>query len=185
MPGSLRIPNQSPAGSLIGKGGILTLTSVRGLLVALLLLIASGSLSGGLQAAEIRSYAIVRDDATLVVRSQVIRLHGIFIPQTNRVCGFDQRPVQCGERAARALRSRIQGFVTCAPVQRLRDRSLSAYCFADPGSATRDPIDLGAHLISQGLAVAGRNAPFEYRTLERIAERRGIGIWGTFVDQIR
>lgn len=134
---------------------------------------------------DIRSYAIVRDDATLLVRNTVIRLYGTYIPRSNRVCAFQISPVQCGTRAARALRLRIQGFVTCRPVQRLRDRSLAAICFVDAGSSLKPPIDLGGYLIEQGLAVAAPGAPFEYVTLERIARRRGIGIWGYFADSVR
>jgi hypothetical protein len=35
---------------------------------------------------------------------------------------------------------------------------------------------LGAYLIRQGLALAGPDAPFEYRALERIAQTNGLGI---------
>ena len=46
-------------------------------------------------------------------------------------------------------------------------------------------IDLGAYLIENGLALAGENAPFEYRSLERIAEANGRGVWGFQADQFR
>lgn len=151
--------------------------------IAVALLLAAPS---PVQAAnDIRSYAIVRDDATLLVRNTVIRLYGTYIPRSNRVCDFQLNPTQCGTRAARALRLKIQGFVTCRPVQRQRDRSLAAYCFINAGSALREPVDLGGYLISQGLAAAGPGAPFEYVVRERIARSRGLGIWGTFVDSIR
>lgn len=154
-----------------------------GCALALALLVASGS--GASAAGDIRSYAIVRDDGTLLVRNTVIRFHGVHIPRSSRVCTFRLRPAQCGTRAARALRLKIQGFVTCRPVQRQRDRSLAAICFINAGSALREPVDLGGYLISQGLAVAGPGAPFDYVTRERIAMRRGLGIWGTFVDRLR
>ena len=38
-------------------------------------------------------------------------------------------------------------------------------------------VDLGANLISAGMALAGPNAPFEYQALERIARATHQGIW--------
>jgi endonuclease YncB( thermonuclease family) len=57
------------------------------------------------------------------------------------------------------------------------DGSISAICW-------KRGADLGAYLISQGLALAGPDAPFEYQALERIAESNGRGIWAFRVDQI-
>jgi endonuclease YncB( thermonuclease family) len=153
------------------------------ILLFLALLAAAGAPARA--AGDIRSYAIVRDDATLLVRNTVIRFYGVYVPRSNRVCAFQLRPTQCGTRAARALRLKIQGFVTCRPVQRQPDGSLAAFCFIDAGSALRAPVDLGGYLISQGLAVAGPGAPFDYHTRERIARSRGFGIWGNFVDSFR
>lgn len=133
----------------------------------------------------IKSYALVRDDASLIMRSRVIRLFGIFIPEAGRVCDDRLLPVRCGTRAARALRSKIQGFIECLPQARFRDGSLSAICYVD-ASSMRDPaIDLGAWLIQEGLAVAGPGAPFEYHTYERIARAQDRGVWGFQVDRIR
>jgi endonuclease YncB( thermonuclease family) len=156
---------------------------LRGCALALVLLVAS--VAEVAAANDIHSYAIVRDDGTLLVRNTVIRFYGVHIPRSNRVCTSRIQPAQCGTRAARALRLKIQGFVTCRPVQRQRDRSLAAFCFIDAGSALREPVDLGGYLISEGLAVAGPGAPFDYVTLERIARSRGLGLWGTFVDRLR
>ena len=46
------------------------------------------------------------------------------------------------------------------------------------GPDSEPPIDLGAWLLEQGLAVAGPGAPFEYQTLERIAEARKVHFHG-------
>jgi endonuclease YncB( thermonuclease family) len=135
--------------------------------------------------APIKSYAIVRDDATLIMRNQVIRLFGIFIPESGRVCEPRIRPVQCGTRAARALRLKIQGFIECRPQARHRDGSLSAVCYADGNSMLDPPVDLGAWLIKQGLAAVGPGAPFEYGVYEKIARNNDRGFWGFQVDEIR
>lgn len=135
--------------------------------------------------ASIESYAIVRDDASLIMRGREIRLFGVFFPQDGRVCEGRIRPVQCGTRAAQALRLKIQGFIECRPQARLSDGSLAAICYADGNSMLDPKIDLGAWLIQEGLAVAGPNAPFAYHTYERIARANERGLWGFQVDRIR
>lgn len=149
----------------------------------LMLLLVAAPASGA--PASIKSYAIVRDDATLIVRGRQIRLFGIFIPQTGRVCEGRIRPAQCGTRAAQALRLKIQGFIECRPQVELGDGSLAAICYADGRSMLDPKIDLGAWLVQEGLAVAGPNAPFAYHTYERIARANERGVWGFQVDQIR
>ena len=149
-----------------------------GPLLALLLLSAPAA------ADEIRSYAIVQDDGSLRVQGKTIRLHGVYLPDTGYGCRSDFRPPLCGDRAARALKTLIRGFVRCFPQARFADRSISAVCYTDASSITQPPIDLGARLIEEGLALAGPNAPFEYRALERIAESNGRGLWSFQVDRI-
>lgn len=136
-------------------------------------------------AADITSYAIVRDDATLEVQGRTINLFGIYVPETERGCLTEIRPVRCGSRAVRALELKIQGFVRCVPKARNRDGSLDAICYAQgDGSILDEPVDLGAFLIEEGLAVALPDAPFRYQTLERIARARKRGIWGFQIDRI-
>jgi endonuclease YncB( thermonuclease family) len=135
-------------------------------------------------ASEIVSYAIVQDDGSLRVQGKTIRLFGVYMPSTGRGCRTDFRPPLCGNRSVRALKTKIRGFVSCVPQAELSDRSLSAVCYVDGNSIVDPPIDLGAWLIEQGLAVAGPGAPFEYQTLERIAQVNRRGVWGFQVDQI-
>ena len=134
--------------------------------------------------AEIVSYALVQDDGSLRVQGKTIRLFGVYMPRTERNCRSDFSPPLCGNRSVRALKVRIRGFVRCLPQGKFSDGSLSAVCYVDGASSTEPPIDLGAWLLEQGLAVAGPGAPFEYRTLERIAEVNRRGVWGFQVDQI-
>jgi endonuclease YncB( thermonuclease family) len=142
------------------------------------------SVSGDAIASEIVSYAIVQDDGSLRVQGKTIRLFGVYMPSTGRGCRTDFSPPLCGNRAVRALKTKIRGFVSCAPQAELSDRSLSAVCYVDGSSIVDPPIDLGAWLIEQGLAVAAPGAPFEYQTLERIAQVNRRGVWGFQVDQI-
>ena len=126
---------------------------------------------------ELTSYALIHDDATLNVAGRHLRLHGIHIPASERTCEHRIRPARCGSRAARALRFKIQGFVSCRLGGKYDDGSIAAYCRADGQ-------DLGAYLIERGWAVALPDAPFAYHVSERIARHRGFGVWGFSADRI-
>jgi endonuclease YncB( thermonuclease family) len=135
-------------------------------------------------AADIVSYAIVQDDATLRVRGQTIRLYGVYVADLRPFCDSTFRPARCRTRAAVALASRIQGFVRCVPQARYDDRSIGAFCSVSGTGTPSRQIDLGAWLIEQGWAVALSQAPFAYHTLEEIAKVNGRGVWGFQADRI-
>ena len=147
-------------------------------LVVVLPMILAVLLAKETSAADIFSYAIIEDDATLKVRGRKIRLYGIYIPPSARTCNSLSRPIRCASRAVQALEFKIgANFVRCKPFVKHKDRSLTALCRADG-------VDLSAYLISKGWAVALPDAPFEYYTLERIAKRQGFGVWGFQADSI-
>jgi endonuclease YncB( thermonuclease family) len=150
--------------------------------LAISLVLGLSSSTSVLAASPIRNFAIVQDDGSLRVQGQTIRLFGTHIPRTGRRCESRLRPIKCGSRAALALELIIRGFVTCHPQGRYRDRSISAICYVEHGSIVDPPLDLGAWLIEKGLAVASPEAPFEYVTLERIAQAQNRGIWGFQFD---
>lgn len=127
-------------------------------------------------AADIASYAFVRDDGTLKVEGKIIHLYGIHIPDAGTSCRTFIRPVRCGPRAALALDFKIGShFVHCNRKGRREDGSIVAVCAVDDQ-------DLSAYLLRKGWAVALPDAPIEYKTLEKIARHRGIGIWGIPID---
>ena len=137
--------------------------------------------SPGLQAREISSYALINDDGSLRIKGETIQLYGIHIPETGQHCRTHINPVICSSRAALALEFRIQGFVRCEIMAENSDGSLVGRCRVNASSF--DPgIDLSAYLLERGWAVALPGAPIEYQTLERIAYRRGVGIWGMPID---
>jgi endonuclease YncB( thermonuclease family) len=115
--------------------------------------------------AEIVSYAIVRDNATLRIMNNIIHLFGIYIPSSSQLCGFES----CAKHAARALEFKIQGFVHCYEKRKHRDGSITALCYYDGE-------DLGAYLIGQGWALANSGIP-EYRVLEKLARHQSRGMW--------
>lgn len=124
---------------------------------------------------DIVSYAFVNDDATLRIRNKKVRLFGIYTPPTQRACQRAIRPPRCGSRAALALDFRIQGFVRCTPIERLKDGSVLANC-------RNGDINLSEYLLGQGWAVALPDAPFAYHAIERVARHRNLGVWGRSID---
>jgi endonuclease YncB( thermonuclease family) len=132
---------------------------------------------------EIVGAAVVLSDASLRIRTTIIRLYGIYIPETGTNCAFFLNPVPCADRAALALETKIQGFVHCSAISRNPDQSVNAICFIRRKFYSVGE-DLAAYLLARGLALALPGAPFEYVALERIAQTREIGIWGFQVDVV-
>ncbi|HSO42563.1 MAG TPA: hypothetical protein VLR47_06955 [Rhodospirillales bacterium] len=128
--------------------------------------------------AEVRSYAIVQDDGSLLVRGQIIRLFGVVIPQGGWYCQGRLSPTRCRSSvAALALDFRIRGFVRCEPVEQYADGSVGAFCSV--GSVRLgDDEDLGAYLIARGHAFAAPWAPYEYAILQELAKVNRRGLWG-------
>ncbi|MDH3473741.1 MAG: hypothetical protein OEM59_08610 [Rhodospirillales bacterium] len=151
----------------------------------LALAIAAFLLATGPALAEQKRLAFVQPDGTLKVGQRIVRLHGIHIPPGNRICKTFLRPPRCGSRSVVALDLRVDRFVTCDEVGRYADRSVSAVCWVKDRDDPLGPnVDLSAWMIYHGWAVAVPGAPFEYVTLERIAQTRRRGIWGFHADSI-
>jgi endonuclease YncB( thermonuclease family) len=124
----------------------------------------------------LHSYALINDDASLVVQNRVVHLAGVYVPTTRTSCIDAPRP-GCRTRAAAALEFRIQGFVQCDILGRRSDGSRFGVCYV--GRSSFDPgVDLGAYLIERGWALAGEGAPYEYRAVEDLARAQSAGIWG-------
>jgi endonuclease YncB( thermonuclease family) len=128
---------------------------------------------------DISGFAFVRNDGTLQISGYAVRLYGIYIPPTDNTCYPFMRPVPCGSRASLALDFRISGnFVHCSQKATNQDGSVIADCSVDDQ-------DLSEWMLQKGWALALPDAPFEYAAMERIAESKGLGIWGTAVDNSR
>jgi endonuclease YncB( thermonuclease family) len=83
-----------------------------------------------------------------------------------------------------ALEFKIDGFVHCDIKGAQEDGSVIGLCRVNV-SAFNEGEDLSAYLLEEGWAVALPDAPFEYQTLEKIAQNRSFGVWGMPVDSIR
>jgi endonuclease YncB( thermonuclease family) len=132
---------------------------------------------------EISSWAVVNEDASLRIDGKTIHLYGIHIPDSGRTCAQNRRPIVCGSRASLALDFKIQGFVRCDLLEQRQDRSYVGQCRVK-ASNFREGEDLSGYLLELGWAVALPDAPFEYQAMERIAQNRGIGMWGFPVDNL-
>ena len=129
-------------------------------------------------AADISSYAWPLDDGSLSVGGRHVRLQGIAIPPTDRICGAPDMPTTCGPRAVLQLARKIGAeFVRCQDLGRDDAGAMLGRC-----SVLGQ--DLGGWMVLNGWAMAGDDAPAEYRQWERLAESRQLGIWGRPVDTI-
>ncbi len=146
-----------------------------------LLIVVCGAWPATAQSApeRLNSYAVVNDDASLIVRGKRVQLHGIYVPHTKESC-INRVAHDCRTRAGAALRAKLRGFVDCRIQHVLSREELIGQCFM--GRSTFDEgIDLGAWLIGEGWAMAGQDAPFEYQALERLASSNRKGVWGNSI----
>ena len=129
--------------------------------------------------ADFSSYARVLDDGSLSVGGRWVRIQGIAIPPSDRLCGANDMPTACAPRAVLQLIRKIGAeFVRC------REQGIDEQG-AILGRCAVQGEDLGGWMVLNGWAMAGPDAPVEYRQWERLAESRRIGIWGgPFVDNV-
>lgn len=152
-------------------------TRLRNLVLAIL--VAATTPLQAMADGEISGFASMQDDGLLKISGYRIHLYGIYIPATEQTCYTFVRPVPCGSRGSLALNFKIEGdFVHCTQRMRHADDSITASC-------TLGNEDLSEWMLQKGWAVALPDAPFHYAALEKIAQSRGIGIWGVPVDIIR
>lgn len=121
--------------------------------------------------------AQVLTDGSLRINGRTVSLYGVFVPDDERTCSTVIRPPRCGTRSALVLEQRAQGFVRCEIVGRAPNGTLAGFCTVQARDLFGPRIDLGASLVADGWALADDGAPARYRALERLAQRRGIGLW--------
>ncbi len=126
--------------------------------------------------ADVAGTASVIDGDTIEVHGQRIRLHGIDAPESRQLCRLDGKPWQCGKDATNALADMIDRRpVTCEDLGRDRYKRIIGRCIV-AGE------DMGAWMVSQGLALAYRRYSLDYVDEEADAKAARRGIWaGEFV----
>ena len=112
------------------------------------------------------------DGDTLEMHGNRIRLFAMDAPEGRQTCtAADGKAWRCGTAAARALDAMTAGkTVTCSQRDTDRYGRIVAVCKVSGK-------DLGAELVSQGLAVAYRAYGRDYIEAENIARKAGIGMW--------
>ncbi len=121
--------------------------------------------------ADVAGIASVIDGDTIEVHGKLIRLHGIDAPESRQLCRLDGKPWQCGKDAANALADKIaRRPVTCEDLGRDRYKRIIGRC-AVAGE------DLGAWMVSRGLALAYRRYSLDYADTEDDAQAARRGIW--------
>ena len=121
--------------------------------------------------------ARVIDGDTLEVDGRLIHLHGIDAPEAGQVCALNGQPSPCGREATNLLRRLINGqVVACREVNRDRHGRIVAKCKAGW-------MDLGAEMVTRGMAVAYLRKSDDYLRNYREARGTGIGIFaGEFIE---
>ncbi len=121
--------------------------------------------------AELSGPVEVLDGDTLEISGQRIRLFGIDAPDSRQTCERRSRAWACGARATETLARLVGGRdVTCYERDRDAFGRVQAVCYA----AGRE---LNAAMVRAGMALAYRDRPTDYGTVEIQAQRAGRGLW--------
>jgi endonuclease YncB( thermonuclease family) len=131
----------------------------------------------GADARTANGLARVNDSGHLIIAGREVALAGIELPTSDRVCRWQISPIRCGPRAVLALDDMVRGFVHCE-ISGDRGAGLAeGRCTIAARRLLDDRLDLAAELLRQGWAFARDDAPGLYRSLERLACTRKIGVW--------
>ena len=121
--------------------------------------------------AELSGPVEVLDGDTLELSGRQIRLCGIDAPDRRQTCERRSRAWPCGARATETLARLVDGRdVICYERDRDAFGRVQAVCYA----AGRE---LNAAMVRAGMALAYRNRPPDYGTVEIQAKPAGRGLW--------
>lgn len=123
-------------------------------------------------AADLAGPARAVDGDTLVFGGLTLRLHGVDAPETAQSCGAaDGGAWDCGAAAAARLAELAAAEdLVCEAIERDRYGRVVGRCAAGGD-------DLGAVLVSEGLAWAYIRYSLDYAELEAEARAAGVGVW--------
>ena len=143
-------------------------------------------MSGPAKAEQIESFARVYEDASLSLGGTRVRLFGITIPRLGILCIDDKAGRSCSDfNAQRMLERRISGFVRCQIVRRDANGVAEGLCTVAGRDQFGPRFDLGAWLVSEGMAIPLTGAPSDYGALAEIAKARKVGVWsGVLVPEL-
>lgn len=123
--------------------------------------------------ADITGKPAVIDGNTIEISGRRIRLFGIRAPAPGEICAQGAVSWPCGVNAEFALARKIgSNWVTC-----LERHGGAGGLVAECHAAGRAGPDIGAWMVAEGWARAGRSAPEAYVRLEARAREARKGIW--------
>ena len=115
--------------------------------------------------------ARVIDGDTLEWKGERIRLLGFDAPEMKQTCERNGETWLCGKESRKALAEWIgDRDVECVGDERDRYGRLLAHCSVDGE-------DVGAWMVSRGLAVAYYRFSYEYERAEHLAKSAKVGMW--------
>lgn len=129
--------------------------------------------------------AVVQRDGSLRLDGRTVRLYGVWIPTDRRTCSSVTNPPRCGPSAAIILDNKIDGFVSCNLVRRLRDGSYEGICGIKGDDLFGPPDDIAALMIQDGWALAKPDGPPEYTALQQLAQAQRRGLWSDGIVRLR
>lgn len=142
----------------------------------LCLAVALMTLATAASAADLTGPARVIDGETLEIGSTTLLLYGIDAPRLGQACARAGRPYDCAQEAGWALADRVgRHWLRC--LERGQDPSgrARATCYL------ASDIDVNAHMVRHGWALARRDEEPAYGALEDLAKGERLGLWaGTF-----
>jgi len=119
----------------------------------------------------LRATAVVVDGDSLELGGTRIRLHAIDAPEGKQQCTRNSVSWACGEEAARKLRTLVGTHeITCTRTDTDSYGRTVAIC-------KNGSVDIGAEMVSAGLALAYRQYGNDYVALENAARAAKRGLW--------
>jgi endonuclease YncB( thermonuclease family) len=118
----------------------------------------------------------VVDGDTFKINGTTVRLHAIDAPETDQMCGTANSPAwACGEWVRAQTREMYEGRTAqCTALDTDRYGRTVAKCLVDGQ-------DVGARMVSEGLAFAYREYGMDYDLVEKTAAVNARGLHGTGV----
>ena len=147
------------------------------LAIALVLGAAWPGAGDGARAADLSGRATVIDGDTIEIDGQTIHLHGIDAPESGQICDLQGKAWHCGHAATALLVELIgQEWVVCHGRGTRHDGDRVAKCKVDW-------LDLGAEMVTRGMAIAYLSQSRDYLPNYREARGKGNGIFaGVFIE---
>lgn len=142
------------------------------ILVALFL--SSLSHAGSMTGKTIEGQPSVIDGDTLEIQGTRIRLHGIDAPESSQQCYRQGEPWKCGQWAAQALDSILEGkHLACSKRGMSYNRVVAVCQVIETGQ------DIAQVIVRGGGAVAARKYSMAYVPAETEAKAEQAGIWSS------